>query len=595
MREPNRRPEPGSGMDQLILFLFGGGVILAVMGLYWCLQATSTAEGINAEVRDNPFKTLFALGSGTLVWPTSATRILVSAVAVLIGVVVAIVLLRRQVRRSSKRLSVDAKARSMGQGRDLDAYCDPKTLAQKARELGSDWTGVVVGKTVVGNRLFLSGLEECSVDIWGPRSGKTTSRCIPAIVDAPGAVLATSNKRDLVDATRDLRSEKGTVWVFDPQQIAQEECTWWWNPLNMIVPPRDAPNYAEAVASADIRAAKLAGHFATGARTDGDRGDAYFEPSGEVLIAALLLAAALEQRPITDCYQWSTQGSIPEVVDALRRHGQITAAHTLAGFDNAAPEERSGLFGTARKMLACLRFASTRTWITGAGPYDSRPRLDPHAFVRSTDTLYSLSMEGAGTASPLVTALTAEVAEAAQVYSSTQYRNRLPVPLVCVLDEAANVCLWRDLPNLYSHFGSRGILLMTILQSWSQGVEVWGRSGMQKLWDAASVKVYGGGKADPGFLRDLAELIGDHDRVTRTVNTSAQGRSVSTQLHRERIMEASHLNALPRGRAIVLASGAPSTMVRTIPWTATSHKDAIVASIKAHDPGATKTLAEAGA
>ena len=42
-----------------------------------------------------------------------------------------------------------------------------------------------------------------------------------------------------------------------------------------------------------------------------------------------------------------------------------------------------------------------------------------------------------------------------------------------VLDEAANVCRWRDLPNLYSHYGSRGIILMTILQSWSQGVEVW--------------------------------------------------------------------------------------------------------------------------
>ena len=32
-------------------------------------------------------------------------------------------------------------------------------------------------------------------------------------------------------------------------------------------------------------------------------------------------------------------------------------------------------------------------------------------------------------------------------------------------------------PNLYSHYGSRGIVLMTILQSWSQGVEVWGEPG----------------------------------------------------------------------------------------------------------------------
>ncbi|MEK8229329.1 TraG/TraD/VirD4 family protein [Oerskovia sp. M15] len=61
-----------------------------------------------------------------------------------------------------------------------------------------------------------------------------------------------------------------------------------------------------------------------------------------------------------------------------------------------------------------------------------------------------------------------------------------------MLDEAANVCRWRELPNLYSHYGSRGIVLDTVLQSWSQGVEVWGESGMKKLWSASNVKVYGG-------------------------------------------------------------------------------------------------------
>ncbi|WP_374754618.1 TraM recognition domain-containing protein [Arthrobacter sp. AFG20] len=41
--------------------------------------------------------------------------------------------------------------------------------------------------------------------------------------------------------------------------------------------------------------------------------------------------------------------------------------------------------------------------------------------------------------------------------------------MIGVLDEAANVCRWRELPNIYSHYGSRGIVLMTIPQSWSQG------------------------------------------------------------------------------------------------------------------------------
>jgi hypothetical protein len=38
--------------------------------------------------------------------------------------------------------------------------------------------------------------------------------------DGPGAVIATSNKRDIVDVTRPIRSKAGQVWVFDPQAVA---------------------------------------------------------------------------------------------------------------------------------------------------------------------------------------------------------------------------------------------------------------------------------------------------------------------------------------------------------------------------------------
>ena len=56
----------------------------------------------------------------------------------------------------------------------------------------------------------------------GAPDGKTTSRAGPGILEAPGAVLVTSNKRDVVDATRDVRSPPGPAWLFDPQGIASE-------------------------------------------------------------------------------------------------------------------------------------------------------------------------------------------------------------------------------------------------------------------------------------------------------------------------------------------------------------------------------------
>ncbi|WP_364520163.1 TraM recognition domain-containing protein [Nocardioides sp. LML1-1-1.1] len=49
---------------------------------------------------------------------------------------------------------------------------------------------------------------------------------------------------------------------------------------------------------------------------------------------------------------------------------------------------------------------------------------------------------------------------------------------------------------------------MTILQSWSQGVAVWGRTGMDKLWSASNAAVCGGGVKEEDFRETLSKLIG---------------------------------------------------------------------------------------
>ncbi|WP_423185008.1 hypothetical protein [Arthrobacter sp. NyZ413] len=46
----------------------------------------------------------------------------------------------------------------------------------------------------------------------------------------------------------------------------------------------------------------------------------------------------------------------------------------------------------------------------------------------------------------------------------------------------------------------------------------------------------------------------------------------------------SNLAELDRGRAVILASGAPATLVRTMPWYTGPHKDAVEASIRKYSP-----------
>ena len=50
---------------------------------------------------------------------------------------------------------------------------------------------------------------------------------------------------------------------------------------------------------------------------------------------------------------------------------------------------------------------------------------------------------------------------------------------------------------------------------------------------------------------------------------------------------------MPKGRAVVLASGARPTLIRTQPWMTGPHAAAVRASIAAHDPQAERTIREA--
>ncbi|HOC14555.1 MAG TPA: TraM recognition domain-containing protein [Propionicimonas sp.] len=591
----NRRTEPGRAAGETVLLWVGLGVGGFALLLVWvAVKAGHRLAGL-PDTTNDPFELVVGLVRGKVAWPLASTIVAVGLVVIVLAVAIAGAVAWSRRRRQSSR--VDHAARYLGRGQDVAPLsrqnaeatanrlgmatgAPKKRAAADARPVTVMPVGVPIGITVSGGQRLYGTWEDMHLDIWGPRTGKTTSRAVPAILDAPGAVFATSNKRDLVDATRDVRESAGAVWVFDPQGIALEEPTWWWNPLSYVVD--------------EVRAAKLAEHFASGSREPGARTDAYFDPAGQDLLAGLLLAAALDGRAITQVYAWLTRPTEDEAVAILERHGFQLTADQVAGVIAAPDKQRGGVYGTAQQMASCLTNRQVARWVTPAGVgFDPRPQFSPERFLREGGTLYSLSKEGRGTAGPLVTALTVAVVEAAEELAARSSGGRLPVPLLGVLDEAANVCRWRELPNLYSHYGSRGIVLMTILQSWSQGVDVWGESGMRKLWSASNVKVYGGGVDESEFLGHLATVIGDYDKETSSVSFGKGHRQVSQQLHRERILDVADLAAMPKGRAIVMASGARPTLIRTCPWMAGRYAAAVQASITAHDPEASRTLHDA--
>lgn len=100
-----------------------------------------------------------------------------------------------------------------------------------------------------------------------------------------------------------------------------------------------------------------------------------------------------------------------------------------------------------------------------------------------------------------------------------------------------------------------------------------------------------GGVAERAFLEDLSAQIGQFQLPTMSVSHGCGGTSHNAAVRPEAILDVADLAALPKGRAVVLASGARATLVRRVAWMDSRHADAVRASIRAHDPGAEDTIA----
>src|SRR5690606_25843258 len=94
----------------------------------------------------------------------------------------------------------------------------------------------------------------------------------------------------VVDASRGPRSERGLVRVHDVQNLVGEKPTWWWNPLTFVT---------------DVESAeRLAAIFEASNTPRNAKADAYFPVAGRQYLSALLLAAAVDDRPISQLVSW---------------------------------------------------------------------------------------------------------------------------------------------------------------------------------------------------------------------------------------------------------------------------------------------------
>ncbi|MBY6413340.1 TraM recognition domain-containing protein [Rhodococcus sp. BP-252] len=576
----------GAGTKNSLLPLYLTGVFIAVIAAaYLSLWLGHVFSGTSGQVPGNPFTALIEVAGGDLAWPTMSTVLVV--VLLVVGAGLAGVLAAALGKKSTT--AIDDKARLMGSTSKLTGVTGTQAAA-RARSLRGDLDadhqltdadiGVLVGRTVQGGKKLFASWEDMILALAGPRMGKTAALAIDNLCTAPGPALFTSNKRDGHDATRGIREGTGAVWRYDLQAIADGPHVagdgFYWNPLRSVV--------------SIVAARKLASYFAAASRDDAARVDAYFDGGAQELLAQMMLAASCGGGDLLHVYGWLSdeENELPQHI--LETHGHHIVALRLKSVRELNPRQRDGLYDMARRFVGLLE---ERTYAMSILPPEradlslaeipdttiGRTVRYPHSlpefvvddFVTSTDTLYALSKEGPDSSAALTTALIGSIIDAAQRTARLSPRGRLPVPMLCILDEAANVCRLPELPAWYSHLGSQGICVMTIVQNLSRAQRVWGADGVKQLVDAANFLWYGGGLKDKNALADFSSIVGDHD-VERWSTSNSGGlfgggsSSRSQSWSKEAILTVDDLSSLPKQRALVFISGNKPVLVAKLDW-----------------------------
>ncbi|MFF5361552.1 type IV secretory system conjugative DNA transfer family protein [Streptomyces scabiei] len=522
-------------------------------------------------------KTLVTEGPVAL-WPKTSPGTLTAGMGTVFGstltlLIAPVVLLRRR----------GGKPTGLAGRRELAGLL-PKGAAARARRLrpslptsgrlAPDDTGNLLGDLDPGGPELRSSYEDVELDLMAPRAGKSTGIAVPRVLRARGSVLLTSNKADVYSVTRAERERAGTVWTFDPQGIAHTPRGLWWDML--------------ADAGTIEGARRLAGHFVGAVNDDATKRDFWISAAQNTL-TALFHAANRGRRQVGEVLAWLADPADRTPVDLLRDAGMTALADQLQGTVLGAVETRDGIYETARQCVACLLDPAIAAWVS---PDPGLPEFLPERHALSSDTLYLLSKDGGGSAAGVIAACADSVLRAG-VVAAERMGGRLDPPMTAVLDEAANVCRISDLPDLYSHFGSRGINVVTLLQSYRQGTRVWGEAGMDALWSAATIKLLGAGLDDADFVEKVSRLVGEHDVSTVSYSRSKDGRSRSTSYRLERILPADRIRALPKGTALLLATGVRPALVRLRPWYAEPGADRIALAARAEVKAITARAAEA--
>src|ERR1700728_1278262 len=215
----------------------------------------------------------------------------------------------------------------------------PRPSAQLGTSLLTGENGIYLG--IGGGGWAWTGRERSTLVLGPSRSGKPSSIVIPNVLVAPGAVVSTSTKPDVLRLTAPARAGCGWTLLFDPSasiEPAEGVVRIGWSPLNSARDWDGALSMADAMVHANRRGNR-------GARASNDD---HWTERAMSLLAPILHGAALRQCSMGDVLSWvDRHDGAPALRTLTERAESQVPADALSGILATDEREQSGIWSTA--------------------------------------------------------------------------------------------------------------------------------------------------------------------------------------------------------------------------------------------------------
>lgn len=388
------------------------------------------------------------------------------------------------------------------------------------------------------------------------QSGKSRRDLVHKAIAAPGALLCSTTKADLLEFSGILRTQRfqaGPVMVYDATGAVAWPAKVHWSPIQGCEDTTVA--YKRAHTMVEASSVGLAG-------VGGN--DKVFRDRAKIVLQSYFLAAASYHRDVGDLVRWAMSKPIDqEPIKLLQQAGYHEYARNLRSEIGMVAETSDAVWMSVRRVIEPFMDARLRDLCTPPPGHG----FDARAFIAQHGSLYLIAGQyQAAQAAPILTALVDYWLSTAQEMALHTPHRRLDPVATAILDEITNATPAPQIPDTVSDSAGRGVLIHWGAQSVAALEDCFTPQRVRQLMDNTTTLTTWGGIKDPRTLEWISTISGHHERRRYQVQSTGILSPGRTAVGTETVptYRPGDVRRIRRGRVLVIHRHLDPILARTV-------------------------------